>query len=258
MTARWVSPEAEIGEGCRFGESVRVYAGVQLGSGSSVGDFCVLGHPTREPRDSEPLSIGAGALIRSHAVLYRGSTLGPDLETGHHVVIREGTTAGANLRVGNYSDIEGECRIGDYTRLHGYVHVGRGSSIGDFVWIFSQATLMNDPLPPSRLTRPVVVGDGVVIGVGALIMPGASLMTGAFVAAGTKVSGPVRAGAVVEGPETREVTHVALLADLAEGLRHPWMNHFADAYPAEAQERIERLRRAILESRRMFLAGVMP
>jgi len=112
---------------------------------------------------------------------------------------------------------------------------------------------MNDPLPPSRLARPVTVEDGVVIGVAGLIMPGAVLRTGAFVASGTRVAGEVRMGAVVEGPETREVTHVSFLADLPEGLRHPWMNHFADAYPPEAQDRIAVLARRIATSRTEFL-----
>jgi UDP-3-O-[3-hydroxymyristoyl] glucosamine N-acyltransferase len=246
MPADLVAPDARLGRNVTIGANTRVYADVEIGDESAIGDHCVIGHPGGS---DEPLVIGAGATIRSHTVVYAGSTIGPGLETGHHVVIREGTRAGVNLRVGNFSDIEGTCEIGDYCRFHGYVHVGKGSTIGDFVWLYSLVTTLNDPMPPSHLTDPVVIGDGAVISVGCQVMPGARVGKGAMATAMTRVAGDVPPGAVIAGEEGKVVNHVGRLMHLASGTRHPWMRHFADAYPEEAQERIAALADEIMENR---------
>jgi len=185
--------------------------------------------------------------IRSHTVIYQDVRTGPDFQTGHHSLVRDGTRAGIDLRIGSYTSLEGQCEIGDYCRFHGYVHVGRGSRIGSFVWIFSLTTLANDPPPPSHIEMPVTIEDGVVVCVGSILLPGARLRTGAFIGAGSKVQGEVPPGAVVH--EGKAVSHVTLLVNLESGVNHPWMNHFADAYPAAAQERIGALRDAIHASR---------
>lgn len=251
MSDSWISPEARLGKDVRTGWGVVVHPGVTVGEGSRIGDHCVLGLPPAEGR-AEPLEIGPGSVIRSHNVLYGGSRFGPGLEVGHHALLRHGIVAGANLRVGSYSDIEPEAAIGDYCRFHGYVHVGRGSRIGHFVWLYSLVTLTNDPLPPSHLTRPPVLEDGVVVCVGATVMPGALLRKGAFVAAGSVADGEIPAGAVVRGNPGTVASHVSLLVHPESGLRHPWTEHFADAYPAEARERIARLGAEIAASRRVL------
>jgi UDP-3-O-[3-hydroxymyristoyl] glucosamine N-acyltransferase len=240
----YVHQGAVLERGCTIGAHSVVHAGCVVGEGSSIGESCVLG--ARGP--AEPVRIGAGSVIRSHTVIYSGSVLGEGLETGHHVVIREGSRIGRNLRIGNFSDIEGDCTVGDYCRFHGYVHVGKGARIGDFVWLYSLTTLLNDPLPPSHVSAPVSIGDGAVVCVGSTVMPDARLGIGAFVAAGCVVSGEVPAGAVVAdgGAAT---SHVANLVHLESGTRHPWMRHFSSAYPQAAQDRIRRLLDDILATK---------
>lgn len=224
-----------------------IYPGVDIGEGSTIGEFCVLGGGSLMGK--APLTIGKNAVIRSHSVIYAGSNIGDDFATGHHVVIREGTQAGENLRVGNFSDIEGDCKIGDFSRFHGYTHVGKGSRIGSFAWLFSLTTATNDPLPPSHLSSPVVIGDGVVVCVGATMMPGTQLGDGSFVAAGSLAQGIVPPGAVVSGPDGKIINHVANLIHMPSGIRHPWMRHFADAYPEKCRERLASLEKRILENR---------
>lgn len=235
---------AVIERGCTIGAHSVVHDGCVVGEGSSIGEGCVLG--VRGP--AEPARIGARSVIRSHSVIYSGSVLGEGLETGHHVVIREGSRIGRNLRIGNFSDVEGDCTIGDYCRFHGYVHVGKGARIGNFVWLYSLTTLLNDPLPPSRVSAPVSIGDGAVVCVGSTVMPDARLGIGAFVAAGCVVSGEVPAGAVV-ADHGAATSHVANLVHLESGTRHPWMRHFASAYPEAAQERIRALLDDILATK---------
>jgi UDP-3-O-[3-hydroxymyristoyl] glucosamine N-acyltransferase len=228
---------AQVHPSARIGAYVRICSGAVIGPGCEIGDFCVIGQPTKTPAYAgRKVTVGEGSIIRSHTVIYEGSDLGPRLETGHHVVIREGTRAGVNLRVGNYTDVEGTCEIGDYCRFHGYVHVGRGSRIGHFVWLFSLTTLTNDPLPPSHLQSPVVIEDGVVVAVGCTLMPGTRLGEGAFVAAGSFPKGVVPPAAVYSQGQVRVA--VTRLASLEGRISHPWMSHFKDAYPPEAHARL--------------------
>ncbi len=238
-----INAEARIGAGVTLGHCVRVYGNVEIGDGCEIGDFTILGHPG--PRDgggvAAPLRLGAGARVRSHAVLYEGSDIGAGLETGHHVVIREGAVIGENLRLGNFSDIQGSCRIGDFVRMHAYAHVGKGSDIGDFVWLFSLTTLMNDPLPPSHIAEPVRIGDMATVCVGAQCMPGVQIGRGAFIASGAVASGVIPPGVVVTGPEGDIGGPVRFLMHMESRTRHPWHRHFADAYPERARARIKRL-----------------
>jgi UDP-3-O-[3-hydroxymyristoyl] glucosamine N-acyltransferase len=240
-----VSPKARIGDGVTIGHGTLVYDNVEIGAGTRIDEYCIIGSPT--PSEQPPLRIGANSRIRSHSTLYEGSTFGDKLETGHYVLLRAGAQVGTNLRIGSYASLEGAMTIGDYGRLQGNVQVGPGSTVGHFVSIFSNVVLTNDPLPPSHLFRPVTLEDGVVIALGATAMPGCHIGAGSFVAAGARVSGDVPAG-VFYTAENRVAGPVTKLMDLESGTRHPWMRHFADAYPPEAHERLQALLDHVLEA----------
>ena len=67
-----------------------VYSGVHLGGGCVVGEFALLGVPSRnhQPGDLET-HIGPDAMIRSHTAIYAGNFISARLQTGHGVMIRE-------------------------------------------------------------------------------------------------------------------------------------------------------------------------
>ncbi len=245
-----ISPEAQIADDVQIGYGTRVYSNVVIEKGTKIGDFCSIGHPFGKGTD-KPLVIGRESLIRSHSVLYEGSSLGPKLETGHHVFIREGSVTGINLRVGSFSEISGDCNIGDYCRFQSYVHVGKGSEIGNFVWLFSLNITTNDPLPPSSIFRGVTIEDGVVVCVGARLLPGAILRKGAYVSAHALVSGEIPIGGVID--HTGEIIcHVSHLMNLETGTRHPWMRHYNHVFPEDAQDRIQYLLREVMDGRDKF------
>uniref|UniRef100_Q025I7 Transferase hexapeptide repeat containing protein n=1 Tax=Solibacter usitatus (strain Ellin6076) TaxID=234267 RepID=Q025I7_SOLUE len=251
----YISHGARIGRDVQIGMATRIHDSVEIGDGTVIGDFCSIGGPAWP--DAAPTIIGPGSIIRSHSVIYPDVQTGPAFETGHHTVVRSGTRAGINLRIGNFTDIEGDCEIGDYSRFHGYVHVGKGSRIGSFVWIFSLTTLANDHLPPSHVRSPVTIEDGVVICIGSTILPGAILRQGAFINPGIKVRGEVPPGAVMDGDPGKMVGHVTLLVHMESRLQHPWMNHYADAYPAEAQDDLRKLLEDIRNQRPRRAAKVV-
>jgi UDP-3-O-[3-hydroxymyristoyl] glucosamine N-acyltransferase len=239
----FVALGAEIGVGVEIGPGTVVHEKVRLGDRTRVGPMCTIGC---EAETLGPTAVGDDSIIRSHAAIYGGCELGKFLEASHHVVIRDGTRAGENLRIGNFSDIEGQCTIGDFCRCHGYVHVGRGSTIGDFVWLYSLVTALNDPLPPSEIEEPVTIGSGAVVCVGATLMPGTHIGIGAFVCSGATAKGEVPAGAVIEGANGAVVNSVRRLVHLDSGLQHPWMNHFHRGFPESCHARLEALRREVL------------
>ena len=258
MDGTLIHPSAKIGIGVQIGFGTRIGASAVIGDGCVIGDHCTIAQEAGGEWKGRPLLLGEGSVVRSHTVLYEGSDIGADSQTGHHVLIREGTKSGPNLRIGSYSDIEGDCHIGDCARFHGYAHIGRGSRLGNFIHLYSLTILLNDPLPPSEAMDPVTLEDGAVVAVGTTVMPGAIMRTGSFAASRTVVAGEIPAGAVVEGAQGRIATHVTFLANFQHGIRHPWTRNFAGRYPEWAQDRLKALEETIIASRADFLKNSRP
>jgi acetyltransferase-like isoleucine patch superfamily enzyme len=232
-----VDPAAEVGEGVEVGPFSIVHGGVELGAGSVVGAHCELGHPAMDGRGA--LRIGAGALIRSHSVLYAGSTYGAGLQTGHRVTLREGIVAAEDLRVGTLCDLQGDTAVGSHVRLHSGVFVAKGASIGDFVWVFPHVVLTDDPHPPSDgYNAGVTLEPFAAVAASAVLLPGVRVGEGALVAAGALVRADVPPGMLCAGvPGTvRGPVDRIQLAD-GSGPAYPWRRHFHRGYPAEVVER---------------------
>lgn len=230
-----VEEGAVIGDGCEIGPFTIVHGNVRLGAGSVVGSHCVLGHTDPAADGPAPLVVGDGAHVRSHSVLYGGSTFGDRLTTGHRVTIREGTQAGENLQLGTLSDCQGDIVIGDFVRTHSNVHLCRGATVGSFVWIFPYVVLTNDPHPPSDgFHEGPTIEDFAVIATMTVVLPGIRVGRGALVGAHSLVNRDVPAGVVVAGAPARERGDVSAipLRD-GSGPAYPWTRHFHRGYPDE-------------------------
>lgn len=249
MSQEFVSKKAKIGKNVSIGPNTIIYDHVEIADDVSIDDHCTLGYPTTLNLSDRVLVVGPQSRIRSHTVLYEGSKFFGGLETGHHTLIRENTMAGRRLRVGSFCDIEGDCSFGDYTSCHSYVHVGKGSRVGSFVWIYSLVTLTNDPLPPSFIEKPVMLEDGVVVCVGTTLLPGTLMRKGSYATAGSLVQGEIPVGAIVTGQASTVVGHVSRLVNFETMVRHPWMNHYFQRYPVDAQAAIQKLGEEILATR---------
>lgn len=227
---------AEVPEDVEIGAYTLINSNVEIGSGTVIGSHCVIGEQTPLAKGRK-LVIGPNSRIRSHCVLYEGSTFGPGLETGHHVTIRERTKAGTNLRVGTLSDVQGDVEIGDYVRIHSNVHVGKRARIGDFVWIYPYVVLTNDPTPPSDEShhQGVVVESFAVITVMCAISPGVTIGSGAMVAAMSMVTRDVEPETAVRGAPAKLIGGVAEipLRDGSGNPAYPWTRHFRRGYPEE-------------------------
>ena len=247
-----VEDGAELGESVSIGALTVVHASVCIGDNSRIASHCVIGYPAPGDWAGKTLIVGCDANIRAHTVIYEGSTIGAGLETGHHVLIREGTAAGERLRAGTFTDVEGRCTIGDFCTIHSAAIVGQGSKLGDFIWMYPNTVLPNDPLPPSPMESGCTLGSGAVMCVGSMLQPGSVLGEGAYLTAMSFAKGVVPPGAVVNGASGRIIAHVTKLLSREDHIQHPWMDHAAERYPEHAHARLAELAERVRQSAEGF------
>jgi acetyltransferase-like isoleucine patch superfamily enzyme len=173
--------------------------------GAEVGPYAVVGIDGPEA----PLVIGAGAIIRSHAVLYRGSVVGQRFHAGHGSLVRQGCTLGDDVSIGSHTIVEFEVTMEDGVRLHSRAFVPERSVLRAGSWIGPGVIVTNSRYPATPTAKAdlegVTVGRGAVVGAGAVLLPGVHIGDGATVGAGAVVVSDVPAGATVVGNPHRIV-----------------------------------------------------
>ena len=71
-------------------DNYTVCAGVELGADAIIEDYCIVGARPRGTKVGDlTTTIGEGAHIRSHTVIYAGNVIGRNFQTGNKVNIRE-------------------------------------------------------------------------------------------------------------------------------------------------------------------------
>jgi len=233
----FIHPSAIVEDGAVLGANVTigpytiVHANVSIGSNAVIESHCVIGM-TKPGGRPEPLTIGSGSTVRSHTVIYGGSTIGSGLQTGHGALIREAHKIGEQCRVGTQADIEGSVTIGDHVSIHSSVGIGPDTTIGDFVWLLPHVVLANDPHPPSNVSEGITIEDYAVVAANAVVLPGVRLGRDSVVAAGAVVSKDVPARRVVAGvPAADRGDASAIRLRSTGGPAYPWRRHYLTGYP---------------------------
>lgn len=228
-----IEDDVVVGENCYLDYGCILRSGVTLGEGCYVGPYCILGelqmdfHLDRTIQTIHPLQIGKNALIRSHSILYGGSTFAEGFQTGHHVTVREGTKAGKHLRIGTLTDIQGHCTIGDYVNMHSNVHIGMHTKIGNYVWIFPYCVFTNDPVPPSEIANGCTIGDYSIIATGTVLLPGINMGEHSFVGAGGVVTKDIPENMFALGCPAKVKGNVNQIKDPQTGeAAYPWPYRF--------------------------------
>jgi acetyltransferase-like isoleucine patch superfamily enzyme len=182
---------------------------VELGSDAFVDDGVILGYPTGRSIPDRVLRIGRNARLRSGTVIYGGSIIGDQLETGHCVIIREENLIGARVMVWSNSVIDYACRIGNGVRIHTNVYLAQFTEVGDNAFIAPGVTTTNDPHPIcSECMQGPTIESWARIGANSTILPRVRIGKHALVGAGSVVSKDVPPRSVVMGNPARVVGDV--------------------------------------------------
>lgn len=223
---------AQIGRNVSIGAFTLIRSTASIADGTTIESFCDIGYPSPRAGDERVL-IGENSLVRSHSVVYQGSSFGAGLVTGHHVTIREWTRAGLGLQIGTLGDIQGDCVIGDYLRAHSNVHIANKTTIGNFVWLYPGTLFTNDPNPPSEQLIGVTIGDFVVSAVKATFLPGVTVGSHSLVTAHTLVKSDFEEYSIIDGNPARRLGDVRNLRLRNDSRKpaFPWTDHFRRGYP---------------------------
>ena len=190
-----------------------VYEHVELGRDAVVGAYAVLGEPGGS--ETGALRIGHGATVRSHSVLYAGSSFGVGLSTGHGVLVREECTIGNDVSIGSHSVVEHHVTIEDGVRLHSQVFVPEFTRLLSGSWIGPNAVLTNARYPLSRGVKGELEGPAIgrraIIGANATLLPGIVIGDRAIVGAGAVVVEDVDSGLIVAGNPARVIGDISTL-----------------------------------------------
>jgi acetyltransferase-like isoleucine patch superfamily enzyme len=184
---------------------------IQLGEKAIIDDRVILGYPPSR-NENHTLTIGAGARVRCGTVIYGGSCIGSNLETGHNVVIREQNLIGDNFHIWSSSIIDYGCKIGNNVKIHNNVYVTQFTIIEDDAFLGPGVSLANDIHPgcPDSLEcmRGPLIKRGAQIGINACVLPRVTIGQYALIGAGSVVTRDIPAGMVACGNPARVVGKV--------------------------------------------------
>jgi acetyltransferase-like isoleucine patch superfamily enzyme len=189
-----------------------IHPNVCIGSDHQIGEFVIIGAPTRNPESDGETHIGPGALIRSHTVIYAGNSIGANFQTGHSVLIRESNEIGDDVSIGSHSVIEHHLKIGNRVRIHSNVFIPEFSILDDDVWVGPNVVFTNAPYPMSPAAKATLKGPhlmtGAKIGANATLLPGVIIGRNVLIGAGSVVVRDVPEGKVVVGNPARVVRDI--------------------------------------------------
>lgn len=234
-----ISPLAKIGKNVKIGDNTTIYDNVVIEDNSIICNDCIIGEPNnqyyKDPINySNPVTvIGADSMIRSHCIIYSGSTFGEGLITGHRVTIRENATIGKHCLISTLVDIQGNCTIGDYSRIYSNVHIGELTKIGSYVFIFPYSIFTNDPQPPSEVLTGAEVGDFAIITVHCSILPGVKIGAHSLIGANSVVSRNIEAYSFAIGSPAKKIKDVREIPSKIElgKMHYPWPENFDRGMP---------------------------
>jgi len=210
----------QIGKDVVFGANVVVYDDTVIGDGCFIQDNVVLGKvpslsPTSTAKRGElpGLVLGAGCVISSGAVVYRGTTLGAGCILGDYAGVRERCRLGEKVVVGRSSVVENDTTIGDLTKIQTNVYITAYMTIEDRCFIAPCVQTTNDNFmgrteKRHKLIRGATIRRGARIGGGVVLCPAIEIGEEAFIAAGAVVTKDAPARKVLMGVPARVVRDV--------------------------------------------------
>lgn len=240
----YIGNNVHLGEGVRIGDNSTIYDNVYIGDGTIICDHCTLGEPLQNYYSDDSyvnpvLKIGKNCMIRSHAIIYAGVTVGDSTQVAHWAMIRENSILGKHCMVGIHVNILDRCLIGDYVRFHSYNTIGENSEVADFVFFYPLATITTDPNPPSNILLKCRIGKYTQVATGSILMPGVVIGEHCLVAAQSKVAGIFADYSLIAGSPAKNIVDLreAPIINRETGKRqYPWPYNFSRNMPWEGMD----------------------
>jgi len=202
---------------------------VVLGGGCEIDEGVLVGYPTDRILQSERLIIGKNARIRSGSVIYCGSRIGDNLQTGHNVLIREENVIGENFSIWNNSVVDYGCVIGNNVKIHCGVYVAQYTVIEDDVFMAPGVVVANDIHPgcsySGRCMRGPIIKKGAQIGVNVTLLPFITIGEGCVVGAGSVVTKDAPSRSVIYGNPARVARNIDSIRCVSGLTDKPYGNH---------------------------------
>lgn len=207
-----IEADAVIGDGCKIGHHVVIHAGSVIGDHVRIDDFAVVGkHPMRaansavtRERELPPARIGAGGIVGTGAVLYRGCEMGENVLVADMATVREDVRIGAGTIIGRGAAIENQCTVGGFCKIETNAYITAYSVIEDHCFVAPCVVTSNDNYAGRSQKRfgsfrGLTLRRGGRIGAGSVVLPGKTVQEDAFVAAGSLVTRDAPARKIVKG-----------------------------------------------------------
>jgi acetyltransferase-like isoleucine patch superfamily enzyme len=205
-----------LGDGCVVQAGAVLHGGVEVAAWARIEEQTVVGKPELGyalghiyPGAGGTTLIGAGAVVRSGAVLYAGVDVGEETVIGHHTLLRSFVTVGRDSQLGHGLTVERAARIGDQVRCSPLSHITSSTVIADRAFLGAGVRTINDkeliwrdPDHEPQLAPPRF-DAGCRVGSGSTILAGIVIGAGALVGAGSVVTRDVPPDTVAFGVPAR-------------------------------------------------------
>lgn len=172
----------------------------------------LLGYLTGRRVDDLTLRIGSCARLRSGTVIYAGSTIGEEFQTGHHVVVREQNVLGDHVQIWNNTTIDYGCRIGNRVKIHANCYIAQYTVLEDDVFMAPGVTIANDVHPGCAFSGECMRGPtlkrGVQVGVNVTIVPMVTIGEYSVIGSGAVVTRDIPPRSLVVGNPGRVTKRV--------------------------------------------------
>ena len=193
-------------------ENAVIHPNVKLGKDCIVEDFAVIGAPIRGDAPYPETTIGDGAHIRSHTVIYAGNRIGKGFKTGNKANIREMNEIGDDVSIGTLSVLEHHVRIGNGVRIHSQAFIPEYSILEDGCWIGPNVVLTNAKYPNTPITKEkldgVTICKGASVGANSTILPGIRIGEHALIGAGSVVTKDISPQRSAVGNPAKEISWI--------------------------------------------------
>lgn len=190
-----------------------IHENVELGEGTIIEDYCIIGHPPNRKKSGELKTIiGKNSVIRSHTIIYAGNIIGDNFQTGNMATIREENEIGNNVSIGTKSDVQHHVKIEDDVRIHTQAFVPEYCTLKRGAWLGPNVVMTNAQFPKSPRAKENLKGSTIEedakVGANATIMPGVTIGKNALVGSGSVVTKDVEPDTVVAGNPAKQIKKV--------------------------------------------------